>query len=206
MMPPSPASFTSPPLPVLTLPGLRWQVSPVFFDDRGHLVPVPNNETWQQINVVWSAPGVVRGLHYQFPHSQAKCVGVLQGRIWDVIVDLRQHSPTFGQWQGVWLQAPSADFPWLVQLYVPHGFAHGYCTLEAPALVHYCVDAPYRPEEEVSLHPFDPTLKIAWPLGEGIGNAQALLSPKDAQGLAWSQLPYFSSAHLPAPTATITAP
>jgi dTDP-4-dehydrorhamnose 3,5-epimerase len=114
--------------------------------------------------------GTVRGLHFQAaPHPQAKLVRVLKGAIFDVAVDVRQGSPTYGQWAGATLTAEGGE-----QLFVPRGFAHGYCTLTDDTELFYKVDGLYAPQTEGGLIWNDPDLGIAWPI-EG----EAILSEKD---------------------------
>jgi dTDP-4-dehydrorhamnose 3,5-epimerase len=118
-------------------------------------------DDWVQDNHSHSAAkGVVRGLHFQAPPAaQAKLVRVVRGAIFDVAVDIREGSPTWGRHVGVELSAAN----WL-QLYVPTGFAHGFCTLQADTEVLYKVSAPYRPELEGGLLWCDPALQINWPI------------------------------------------
>lgn len=128
-----------------------------------------------QDNVSMSAePGTVRGLHYQAPpYAQAKLVTVLRGAIFDVAVDLRRGSPTYGRWTGAELSTEN-----LSQLLIPAGFAHGFCTLEPDTVVHYKVDAYYSPAHEGGVLWHDPALAIAWPTEP----VRAVVSAKD-QGL-----------------------
>ena len=115
--------------------------------------------------------GVVRGLHFQAPPSaQGKLIRVVRGAIYDVAVDIRQGSPTFGQWVG----AELSEDNW-AQLWVPRGFAHGFCTLTELTEVVYKVDAPYDPATEGGVLWSDPGLAIDWP----VAGPDALLSPKD---------------------------
>ncbi|MDP7487945.1 MAG: dTDP-4-dehydrorhamnose 3,5-epimerase, partial [Alphaproteobacteria bacterium] len=115
--------------------------------------------------------GTIRGLHLQLPpHAQAKLVSVVSGCVLDVAVDLRMGSPTFAQHVAVELSAASGE-----QLYVPEGFAHGFCTLEAETRVAYKVSAFYAPDHEAGLRWDDPALGIAWPVAAG----EAMLSEKD---------------------------
>lgn len=152
------------------LPGVVIVEPRVFGDSRGYFL-----ETWQQQryveagipghfvqdNLASSVRGVLRGLHIQHPHAQGKLVQVLRGDVFDVAVDVRLGSPHFGRWVGEVLSADNHR-----QLYVPEGFAHGYCVLSADALfVYKCTDF-YHPETQFSIRWDDPDLAIAWPLGE----------------------------------------
>lgn len=115
--------------------------------------------------------GTVRALHFQVPpRPQAKLVRVLRGRIYDVAVDLRTGSPSYGRWLAVTLTAESGE-----QIFLPHGFAHGYCTLEDNTEVAYKVDDYYAPDCERGLLWNDPALGIDWP----VAAADAVLSDKD---------------------------
>lgn len=116
--------------------------------------------------------GVVRGLHFQGPPApQAKLIRVLRGAIFDVTVDIRVGSPSYGRWCATTLTAEGAE-----QLFVPRGFAHGFCTLEPNTEVVYKVDGPYSPETEGGIAWNDPDLAIDWP----VAAAEAQLSGKDA--------------------------
>jgi dTDP-4-dehydrorhamnose 3,5-epimerase len=127
---------------------------------------------WVQDNEAFNTQtGIVRGLHFQRPpHAETKLVRVVEGAIWDVILDLRAGSPTFGQWHGVELDARTHRM-----LYVPRGFAHGYSTLTPTARVLYKVDAHYAPEAEGGVRFDDPALAISWRV------EQAIVSDKDRQ-------------------------
>jgi dTDP-4-dehydrorhamnose 3,5-epimerase len=131
---------------------------------------------WVQDNEAYnSRRGIVRGLHFQAPpHAETKLVRVVEGAIWDVLVDIRLESQTYGQWEAVELSADNR----------PRGFAHGYCTLTDTARVLYKVDASYAPSAEGGLRFDDPRLNIAWPVRD------PLLSPKDLQ---WPTLDTFDS-------------
>ena len=152
-----------------------------FADERGWFAETYNSarlstlgidDVFVQDNHAKSGPvGVLRGLHFQRPpFAQAKLVRCVRGRIWDVAVDVRANSPTYGRWTGVELSADNG-----LQFYVPVGFAHGYVTLEADSEVEYKVSARYAPECEGGILWNDPALAIAWPLPAG----GPLLSEKD---------------------------
>jgi dTDP-4-dehydrorhamnose 3,5-epimerase len=154
-----------------------------FGDARGYFMETYNHDVFAaagiaavfvQDNQSLSArPGTVRGLHYQTaPAEQAKLVRVLKGAVFDVAVDLRRGSPHYGRWCAARLSAEGAE-----QLFVPRGFAHGFCTLEPDTEVAYKVDGPYAPECEGGLSWADPVLAIDWP----VTGAQAQLSGKDAE-------------------------
>jgi dTDP-4-dehydrorhamnose 3,5-epimerase len=147
-------------------------------DARGHFL-----ETWQadryaeagvtgpfvQDNVSVSLRGVLRGLHFQHPRGQGKLVGVVRGRVFDVAVDLRRDSSTFGQWVGSELSDQNGD-----QLWIPPGFAHGVLALSPEAVFAYKCTQPYCPKFDRSVRWDDPAIGIRWPL------SAPLLSVKDA--------------------------
>lgn len=117
-------------------------------------------------------PGTIRGLHFQRPPmAQAKLVRVLRGRIFDVCIDLRRSSPSFGRHASAELSADAGN-----QIFVPGGFAHGFCTMEPETEVAYKVDANYAPDHEGGIAWDDRTLAIDWP----VAAAEAIVSPKDA--------------------------
>lgn len=127
---------------------------------------------WVQENQSYSAPqGTLRGLHFQLPpYTETKLIRVLQGSILDVLVDLRRDSPTYGQWEAHEL---SAGHP--AMLYIPRGFAHGFCTLVPDVVVSYKVDAYYAPDAQGGILWSDPGLAIEWPC------TTPVLSDKDAR-------------------------
>lgn len=154
----------------LALDGLVEIRPPKFGDERGFFSQVWSAEDmaeaglgigFVQDNHSYSAArGVLRGLHYQVPPAaQHKLVRVSRGSIFDVAVDIREGSPTFGQWAGLTLSAELWN-----QLLVPEGFAHGFVTLEEHTEVQYKVSAPYRPELERSIRYDDPDIAIDWPV------------------------------------------
>ena len=127
------------------------------------------NEFVQDNHSLSVTKGVLRGLHFQMPpHTQAKLVRVIRGTVFDVAVDLRTESPTYGKWLGFELTAENFNM-----LYVPRGFAHGYCTLEDNTEFMYKCDNFYAPESDTGLRWNDPTIKINWPVKDPI------LSDKD---------------------------
>ena len=113
---------------------------------------------FQQANVSRSVKGVLRGLHYQYRQPQGKLVSVMEGRIYDVAVDIRNGSPSFGQWAGVELSAENHR-----QLYIPEGFAHGFLVLSATALFHYNCTTEYAPEFDAAIAWNDPNIGVKWP-------------------------------------------
>ncbi|MBN1635489.1 MAG: dTDP-4-dehydrorhamnose 3,5-epimerase [Deltaproteobacteria bacterium] len=169
----------------LSLSG-AFLIEPVVYNDkRGCFLEIYNQEIFQdhgvpgnfvQDNYSFSRQkGVLRGLHFQFwPHAQAKLIRVISGAIYDVIVDLRQNSSTYGQWISCELSEENMNM-----LFVPKGFAHGFCTLENNTHVIYKVDEYYAPRSDGGLRWDDPDLKVVWPLDTPI------LSEKDAS------LPFF---------------
>ena len=129
-----------------------------------------------------SARNVLRGLHYQLQQAQGKLVRVVQGEVWDVAVDIRRSSPTFGKWVGVILSAENNR-----QLWVPAGFAHGFVVLSETAEFLYKTTDYYAPAHERCIAWNDPTLAIEWPI-EGAPS----LSAKDAQGVAFKDADCFA--------------
>jgi dTDP-4-dehydrorhamnose 3,5-epimerase len=128
-----------------------------------------------------SVKGVLRGLHYQIRQPQGKLIRALQGEIFDVAVDLRRHSATFGKWSGTVLSAENKK-----QMWVPEGFAHGFAVLSETAEILYKVTDYYAPQHERSLLWNDPTVAIAWPL-----DGTPSLSVKDRDGAALAQAEVF---------------
>ena len=139
--------------------------------------------TFVQDNHSRSQKGVLRGMHFQNPAPQGKLVRVVSGAVFDAIVDLRQSSPTFGQWTGVTLSAENKRMFW-----VPEGFAHGFLTLEDDTDFLYKCTSAYLPQNEHSLAWDDPEVGIEWPL-EGI---ELKLSAKDAAGVPMAHAQAFA--------------
>ncbi|HVO20906.1 MAG TPA: dTDP-4-dehydrorhamnose 3,5-epimerase [Anaeromyxobacter sp.] len=123
---------------------------------------------------------VLRGLHYQLPHPQAKLVRVVRGEVFDVAVDLRRASPTFGRWVGETLSAENR-----LQMFLPEGLAHGFLVLSAEAEFLYKTTDYWHPEAERCVRWDDPDLAIAWPLA----GAVPIVSAKDAAGVAFRDAP-----------------
>ena len=174
----------------LEIPDIKLISPSVFSDDRGYFMETFNqrlfNEKFKVTNFLQdnessSSFGVLRGLHFQQPpYAQAKLMRVIQGEVFDVIVDLRSDSPTYGKHLEIILNGDSKKM-----LYVPRGFAHGFLVMSEKAVFSYKVDSYYHPKSERTLDWKDKTLNINWPLSE----SEILLSEKDKYGLNWNQLP-----------------
>jgi dTDP-4-dehydrorhamnose 3,5-epimerase len=152
------------------LEGLVLLEPEVHGDDRGFLLESFSADAWADMGVAVdfvqdnhsrSRGGILRGLHFQTEPGQAKLVRCLRGRIWDVAVDLRRDSPTYGRWEGHELDDAAHR-----QLFVPVGFAHGFCVLSDVADVHYKVSSYYDPETEAGIAWDDPEVAVAWPLSD----------------------------------------
>lgn len=164
----------------------------VFGDPRGFFLETWNEESFRaagfdikfvQDNHSRSAHGILRGLHFQKEHTQGKLVRVTSGEVFDVAVDLRQSSPTLGQWYGVTLSVENQRMLW-----VPPGFAHGfYVTSDSADFLYKCTDI-YHPASEHTLAWNDTTVGIEWPVPAG---ETPQLSTKDAEGLGWDEVPLF---------------
>jgi dTDP-4-dehydrorhamnose 3,5-epimerase len=165
----------------------------VFGDSRGWFAESFNvndfaiatglNVQFVQDNHSFSRQWTLRGMHYQLKYTQGKLVRVTSGSVYDVAVDLRKHSSTFGRWIGLELSAENHK-----QLWVPPGFAHGFLVLSETAEFLYKTTDYYDPSSEVCLSWCDSVVGIKWPLPHGQG---ALLNAKDAAGLAWDTAPKF---------------
>ncbi|MFT5083740.1 MAG: dTDP-4-dehydrorhamnose 3,5-epimerase [Lentisphaeria bacterium] len=164
----------------------------VFGDERGFFMETFRANEFEQDcakrafvqeNHSLSAQGILRGLHYQMQHAQGKLVRVVSGCVYDVAVDVRKSSATFGQWVGVELSAENKR-----QLWVPEGFAHGFYVMsETAEFVYKCTDY-YAPEHERSLRWDDPSLAIDWPL---VAGQKPSLSGKDVNGDTWETAEFF---------------
>ncbi len=151
-----------------TIPDVKIIVPKYFRDGRGYFVEQYNAERYKaagitadfvQDNESCSSKGVVRGLHWQAaPHTQAKLVRVIRGAVWDVAVDIRKGSPTYGQHVSATLTAENGH-----QFYIPRGFAHGFIVLEDDTLFSYKCDNLYCPSADRGMRFDDPALKIEWP-------------------------------------------
>ena len=149
-----------------------------FGDERGWFLETFSSNRYEQVglklpfvqdNVSFSARNVLRGLHFQYPHSQGKLVQVLAGEVFDVAVDIRLGSPSFGQWVAANLSSANHK-----QMYIPPGFAHGFCVLSDTALFSYKCTDYYNPASEGGIIFSDPDLAINWPVGSPV------VSNKDA--------------------------
>lgn len=179
----------------LRIPGLLMIEPDVFTDARGAFF-----ETWHRLrygavgltedfvqdNVSLSAHGVLRGLHYQVPNPQGKLVTALVGEVYDVAVDIRVGSPTFGQWEGTMLSSRNGR-----QLYIPPGFAHGFQVTSTEALVHYKCTRAYDPQAQQSVLWSDEDIAVEWPLPPALSEKDRLAAK--LRDLGREALPSFSA-------------
>jgi dTDP-4-dehydrorhamnose 3,5-epimerase len=166
-----------------SLPGVLIIEPKVFGDERGFFLESWNEQAFAKAGIAakfvqdnhsLSVQGTLRGLHYQVQHTQGKLVRVTAGEVFDVMVDLRRSSPTFGKWLGVTLSANNKRMLW-----VPEGLAHGFYVVSPRAeFLYKCTDF-YDPAAERTLAWDDPVVGVKWPLVPGVGT---LLSTKDSQG------------------------
>jgi dTDP-4-dehydrorhamnose 3,5-epimerase len=168
------------------LDGMRVLSPRLFPDDRGYLAETYHREKYRQLGVTcdfvqdnqsFSKQGVLRGLHAQLKHPQAKLVRALTGEIFDVAVDIRVGSATFGRWYAEILTGEN-----LKQLFIPEGFLHGFVVLSETALVHYKCSDLYYPDDQCGVLWNDPELGIQWP------DVAPILSEKDRNNIPWSKL------------------
>lgn len=166
----------------------------MFGDARGFFMETWNARMFEKLGIEAkfvqdnhskSSKNVLRGLHYQVRQTQGKLVRVTAGEIWDVAVDLRRSSPTFGRWTGMTLDAATPRMLW-----IPAGFAHGFVVLSEYAEVQYKATDFYAPEHERTLLWNDPALAIDWPLGKPA--VQPILSDKDRRGAPLAQAETFA--------------
>jgi len=175
----------------LPLSGLKLITPKVFSDARGYFyesykqplfATIGISSSFVQDNLSYSCRHTLRGMHFQSAPGQDKLIQILQGEIFDVALDIRPDSPTFGKWHGLILNANNPQL-----LFIPKGFAHGYCVLSDFALFHYKVSSLYDPATECSFRWDDPALAIAWPI------KNPLLSERDQKS------PFFTDLFVQAP-------
>lgn len=165
----------------LSLEGVKRVRPKIFLDDRGFFRETYRRPLYEeagiraefaQDNHSFSKKGTIRGMHFQRSPGQAKLITVMLGRIFDVVVDIRPSSPTFGKWEGIYLDASEGD-----QIFVPVGFAHGFCVMSDCAHVSYKVSAIYDPLEEFGFRYDDPFVGIVWPIEEPLISDRDRLNP-----------------------------
>ena len=174
------------------LEGLALIEPQVFGDERGFFVETFSRDAWRELGVEAdfvqhnhsrSSKGTLRGLHFQTSPGQAKLLRCPRGKIFDVAVDLRRDSATYGKWEGYVLDDEKHH-----QLYVPVGFAHGFCVLSELADVTYLVSSLYDPETEAGIRWNDPEIGVEWPVGEPLLSQRDIEAPtlgEVAAGLPW---------------------
>jgi dTDP-4-dehydrorhamnose 3,5-epimerase len=176
----------------LEIPDVKLVKPRVFPDDRGFFMQTYHYEQYRdagidvrfvQDNWSRSTKGVLRGLHYQFEHAQDKLVSVIRGEVFDVAVDIRKGSPTFGKWVGAILSGENHH-----QMFVPKGFAHGFCVLSDEVdFVYKCSDF-YTPGDEYGIRWSDSSIGIAWPLTDVLVSAKDQMTPQ-LSGVLGKDLP-----------------
>ena len=176
------------------LPGCLVFEPQVFADERGFFYESFNHDklaahglqpTFVQGNVSASSRGVLRGLHYQWPHPQGKYVSVVEGEVWDVAVDIRRGSPMFGRWTAVLLSAENRRHMW-----IPEGFAHGFVTLSERAVFTYLCTDTYNAQADASIRWDDPSLAIDWPVSVPSLSGKDMVAPLLAD-IAEDRLPLY---------------
>ena len=176
----------------LSIPDVVLMTPKVFGDERGFFMESFNQRVFEEITNIQiqfvqdnhsrSRQGVLRGLHYQLTQPQGKLVRVTRGEVFDVALDIRRNSPTFGQWAGAFLSEKNRQMLW-----VPPGFAHGFLvTSEEADLQYKCTDY-YAPDDEHCIRWDDPSVAIDWP---AFGQ-RPVLSSKDEQGLSLNAAPHY---------------
>ena len=164
------------------LDGLMVIEPPAFGDDRGFLVETYRKDVWREMGIEVefvqhnhsrSSRGTLRGLHFQTEPGQAKLVRCSAGCIFDVAVDLRRDSPTFGQWEGYELDDETHR-----QMFIPIGFGHGFCVLSEEADVDYQLSSYYDPETEAGIAWDDPDVGVRWPVEEPLLSERDITAPR----------------------------
>ncbi|MES2345240.1 MAG: dTDP-4-dehydrorhamnose 3,5-epimerase [Chlamydiota bacterium] len=170
----------------LSLSGLKLIKPRVYQDSRGFFVESYHSHKYadigidvrfEQDNHSYSKKGTIRGMHFQQKPGQAKLVTVCEGEIYDVAVDIRPDSPTFGKWQGIYLNGDTCE-----QFFIPVGFAHGFCVVSEKAHVLYKVSSVYDPDEEKGFRFDDPQIAIQWP------ESDPVVSSRDKEALFFADL------------------
>jgi len=176
-----------------TFPDLSLFELDFHLDNRGSFVELFNKKrydefgvqyTFVQDNISVSAKNVIRGLHYQIVQPQGKLISVLEGEVFEAVVDMRLTSATFGKWASVSLSSKSNQ-----QLWIPHGFANGFLAMSEVVIVHYKVTDYYFPEHERTLLWNDKSVDIKWPILE---NCSPIISEKDLAGKSFSETDKFN--------------
>lgn len=166
----------------LELSGLKLLKPRLYADERGFFLESYRASLYTSLGIdcsfvqdnrSFSKKGTLRGMHFQRKPGQAKLVSVIEGKIFDVAVDMRKESPTFGKWAGVYLDGESCQ-----QLFIPIGFAHGFCVLSESAHVTYKVSSPYDPEEEKGFRFDDPEIGIQWPIDQPLLSLRDIGAPR----------------------------
>ncbi len=160
-------------------------------DERGYFFESYNKKDFEEAGILAdfvqdnqsaSKRGVLRGLHFQYEYPQDKLVRVLDGEVFDVAVDLRKESSTFGRWHGVILSGENKKM-----FFIPKGFAHGFLVLSSHCVFSYkCTDF-YHPGDEGGILWDDPMINVKWPFGEGLGKEDVILSEKDQNQMSFAE-------------------
>lgn len=180
-----------------TLPGVLIIEPAVYSDDRGFFMELFQQSRYEQVgiqgpfvqdNISYSRQGVLRGLHFQEPDPQGKLVSVLSGEVFDVAVDIRLGSPTYGKWAGFFLSAENKR-----QLWIPEGFAHGLCITSETALFIYKCTTYYSPHDEYAIRWDDEDIGIQWPLSDVVLSTRDKDAPT-LDGIPRKFLPVYAGA------------
>ncbi|MCA1729819.1 MAG: dTDP-4-dehydrorhamnose 3,5-epimerase, partial [Actinobacteria bacterium] len=178
------------------LPGVLVFEPKVFGDERGFFMETWNEARYREVglpacfvqdNLSFSGRGVLRGLHFQNPDQQGKLVYVLQGEVFDVAVDIRVGSPTFGEWTALTLSSENKR-----QFYIPEGFGHGFLVMSETALFAYKCTAKYNARAETSVLWNDPEIGVEWPVDVPVLSERDRVAPPLAE-LSPERLPYYGS-------------